>query len=246
MKVEMLKRLKEELLSQLDDDSVVVITTKRSFLPEENNLFINPRYRKKSEILATINNERVVNKAESNIERTLTNSIKYGKYNSQRIEESFFVAIVMDRRKYEEKCTELQEHSAEEILDMDIFDNESLKLIDDIVMIQPCMISCYANPKNREDHLDYVAVEPVTYVHFNDFYRQMEELGYQIEIKDSERVHESSKHSEPFDRLVDFVMSNNFYNEDFTRFDYATNILITADLTNTKEKDKGTSKIRTR
>ncbi len=242
MKLEMLRRLREELLLQQVDDAAVVITTKRSFLPEEDELYINPRFRKKDEITANINTDKVVEKTEKNIEQALTNSIKYGNYNSKLIEESLFVAIVMDRRRYEEICMELRDYSTEEILNEDILNKETLGLMDDVVMIQPCMINCYKNPNNREDHKEYAAVEPVAYAHFNDFYNQIQELGYKIEIIGSKE--EIGKHNKPIDSLVDYVMNNDYYDKNELHFGYSTNILVTADLENTNKK--GISRVKNR
>ncbi len=233
MKVEMLRRLRAQIVKDQDEDSVVIITSKRSFLPEENRLHVNPIFRRKSDILSNINTEQVVATSEKRMEEMLTKSMQIRKYDTRSIEESFFVGIVMDRTSYEEICETLRNCSTEQILNKDILNEEPLSLVEDIVCIQPGILKCSNDLKN--DSLEYVVVEPVAYVHYNDFYNNMADLGYQVDICDSQEG-SNDRHAKPFDLLVDYVMNNSKCQKEEPHFDYATNIVVSANLISEKDK----------
>ena len=158
MNIEELMGLKELLMKQKNEDQCVVISNKRSFLPEDSSLFIKPLYTRKSVILSNINTNRAIEKVEKNIEEVLTNAIKYYGYNSQKIEEIFTMGIILDRDKYEQICEKLRKHSEIDILTKDICDKEILEAtLPNIIELHPYLLKNYKNIDSwyREDDIEY-------------------------------------------------------------------------------------------
>ena len=227
MNIEELMNLKEILLVQKSEDQCVVISTKRSFLPEYSNLYVRPMYARKSEIESEINTARAIEKTEKNIEELLRNAIRYYNYNSQKIEESFTTGIVLDREKYEQICEKLHKYSEKEILTKDICDSEIFSAVmHNIVELQPYMMKHYNDIPTKTGALftEHVCVEPTIFVEFDKFYEKMKKLGYTININ---KESTDSKTNDPYEKLFLSMMENS---EESINTKYCNDLVITVNL----------------
>lgn len=239
MNIEELMGLKELLMKQKNEDQCVVISNKRSFLPEDSSLFIKPLYTRKSVILSNINTNRAIEKVEKNIEEVLTNAIKYYGYNSQKIEEIFTMGIILDRDKYEQICEKLRKHSEIDILTKDICDKEILEsALSNIIELHPYLLKHYNDEvnENGEFHKIHACADFATYIEFNQFYNKIKELGYKLSIdKENKKQSEFVGNDNPYQKLFWEIMrhSKNSFEQDNKLY---TDLVVTADLSQESKK----------
>ena len=239
MNIEELMGLKELLMKQKNEDQCVVISNKRSFLPEDSSLFIKPLYTRKSVILSNINTNRAIEKVEKNIEEVLTNAIKYYGYNSQKIEEIFTMGIILDRDKYEQICEKLRKHSEIDILTKDICDKEILEAtLPNIIELHPYLLKNYndeADKKTGEFYTTHICADFATYIDFNQFYNKVKELGYKTSINKENKESEFVGNDNLYRKLFWEIMqhSKNSFEQDNKLY---TDLVVTADLSQKSKK----------
>ncbi len=242
MNIEELMGLKELLMKQKNEDQCVVISNKRSFLPEHSPLFLKPLYTRKSTILSNVNTNRALERLEKNIEEILTNAIKFYGYNSQKIEEIFTMGIILDREQYEQICEKLRKHSEIDILTKDICDTEILEAVmPNIIELHPYLLKHYndeLDTRTGQFHTTHACAEFATYIDFNQFYKKLKELGYKLSIdKENKEQSEFVENNNPYKKLFwEIIQYNKSSIEQENKF--YTDLIVTADLTKNKKRIK--------
>lgn len=164
---------KERLKDIYDEDGVVVIKSKRSFLPEYDNLYIKPSFKKKIDILGSMDTSKALNE----FYRTAESIGSKCNNEDTNMEERISLGIVMDRKTYEDLCEKIQDLSSYEVLNTNILLDDEEFIKNGIVKVSPYFMDC------QEENKQYAVVSPSYYVRFNEFCKEIENYGANLAIK---------------------------------------------------------------